>query len=240
MRHRIGKIIWGLTIIAAGVLVLLGVLGYFDPRDFFSTWWPMILIIPCGYAFLFEGFGGGSLIGLVIGGMFLLKNLGYIDEKLAGKLIFPVALILVGILVVIRSFTRDRGYRHVYGKTYGPEGDKRDSMGNPIPEYVAVFGGRTERFAGMPFYGAKLEAVFGSVNLDLDGAMITGNCMIEANATFGGVNIVAPRGVKVQVHSSGMFGGTNKSASLWNQNVPEDAPVIEIYSTSIFGGVKIV
>lgn len=84
--------------------------------------------------------------------------------------------------------------------------------------------------------GANLDAVFGSVELDLKGAVIKQDQVINANAIFGGIEITVPTNVNVKIKSTPIFGGTsNKAKTTYNESLP----TLYINSTAIFGGVEI-
>ncbi len=228
MDNRIGKVAWGLTLIAVAVFIILGVTNVIETGDIFRTWWPMIIIIPAFFSFVAGGFGGGSLILLVIGVFILMNNLDVLGWALTRKLVIPVILLLLGLMIIIRSIRRGYNERRV------------DADLSNAPEIVAAFSSRNESFAGMPFMGARVDAIFGSVLLDLRGANITGDTVINADATFGSVVILSPGNVRFKVHSSGFFGGASKASGV--DGSAGDAafvPTIHINATSVFGGVKI-
>ena len=59
---------------------------------------------------------------------------------------------------------------------------------------------------------------------------------INANAIFGGIDIIVPPNVNVKVKSTPIFGGTsNKVKTTYNENLP----TIYINSLAMFGGVEI-
>lgn len=84
--------------------------------------------------------------------------------------------------------------------------------------------------------GANLDAIFGSANLNLKGAIIKKDQIINANAIFGGIEIIVPDNVNIKVKSTPIFGGTsNKVKTQFNENLP----TIYINSLAMFGGVEI-
>lgn len=80
-------------------------------------------------------------------------------------------------------------------------------------EYWSTFSGQNLNFSGQVFEGCRLEAV------------------------FGGVTILAPKDVNVQVISSAMFGGTTNRFA--KEKVDESRKTIFVESTALFGGVEI-
>ena len=59
------------------------------------------------------------------------------------------------------------------------------------------------------FKGKNLDAIFGGIDLDLRGAKITSDVVINASAVFGGIDIIVPENVKVKIKSNAIFGGVS-------------------------------
>ena len=86
------------------------------------------------------------------------------------------------------------------------------------------------------FEGTTLTAVFGGVECDLRGAIINHDCVVNATAIFGGVDIFVPEGVLVKTYSTAFFGGVGEKKR------PQPAagmPTLYINATCLFGGVDI-
>ena len=63
-----------------------------------------------------------------------------------------------------------------------------------------------------------------------------GDCVIQASAVFGGIDILVPAGVNVKVSSNSIFGGvSNKTVSSRDGN----AVTLYIKADCMFGGVDI-
>ena len=226
MDNRIGKVAWGLTLIAVAVMIILGVSGVVETGEIFRTWWPLIIIVPAFFSFVAGGFGGGSLILLVIATFVLLNNLGIIRWPLTRRLIIPTILFMLGVMIIIRSLRRGYNEKRVEANL------------DNAPEIVAAFSSRNESFAGRVFEGAKAEAIFGTVLLDLRGAAINRDTVINAESTFGSVVILNPGNVRFKIHSSGFFGGASKAVGV-DAGGQGNVPVVHINATSVFGGVKV-
>ena len=67
-------------------------------------------------------------------------------------------------------------------------------------------------------------------------ADIVHNCVIDAKATFGGIDIYVPSDVRVVVKSNSFFGGVSDKT---NKNLPPDAKTIFINSSNLFGGTDV-
>lgn len=223
-RKKVGGILWGIVWMAVGVAIALSAFGYVEFWPIFRTWWPLLIIIPSLVSFISNGFQGGGLAGLIIGTMLLLYMLDIMSGVMLRKLIIPVILILIGLSMVVRSiFVRSRQERLRF-------------FDENQPEYVAVLSSKIDSVATENFTGAKAEAVFGTETIDLRASKVTRDVAIDANATFGQVNILVPPDVNVKSYpSGGIFGGTSNEVGVKDASLP----AITVFSTSIFGGVKI-
>lgn len=111
----------------------------------------------------------------------------------------------------------------------------KEGKKNGLEDITATFAGQKVNKDDEDFKGANLDAVFGSVSLDIRRANIEKEAVIKASAIFGGVEIFVPTNVNVKVKSTPIFGGvTDKSLS--NK---ENEKTIYIDAFCMFGGVDI-
>ncbi|WP_312103802.1 LiaF domain-containing protein [Lachnoclostridium sp.] len=221
MRYRISNVLWGLFWMSLGIIIAGNVFQWWDISLFFPGWWTLFLIVPCGISIIRSGFGGFSLIGLVVGIMLLLNCQGIFLEDTVRKLIVPVVLIIIGLNILMR--TAFNGSSKVQ---------------TPIPKecsYAATFSGNTVQFPNQRFQGAELNSIFGGVRLDLRSAIIEENVCIDATSIFGGIDIFVPDNVRIKVSSSSFFGGVSNH----RRRISGEVPTIYINATCMFGGVDI-
>ena len=100
---------------------------------------------------------------------------------------------------------------------------------------AATFSGATFDYTGEIFEGAKLDAVFGGIKCDLRGAVINGDCVINASAVFGGIDIYVPENLNVKVSSNSIFGGVSGKE---RRNNPSNH-TLYLNATCLFGGVEV-
>ena len=219
------KLIWGVILIAAAVIIALNAFGVTDVDIWFPGWWTLFIIVPSLTGLFTERDKWGSLIGLVIGVTFLAWQLFELDFSLVWKLMLAEIIVVAAIKLIISGLgmkKRDDVFIKV-------------NINGEIPAGTAIFGGKDMNFDGQVFDGAELTAIFGGVQCDLSRAIIEKDCKINATAIFGGVDIIVPRGVNVKVSSTNIFGGTSDEC-----DKTPDAPVtIYIEAVSVFGGVDI-
>lgn len=218
------RIVWGVILLGLGVLLGLQALGV-EIEVFFEGWWTLFLIVPGFMGIIFDRSKTGSIILFLIGIVLFLAAQGVIDYDVAWKIGGPVFIVIIAIKMIVSGFRRKSRKDHHFEKVV-IDGDNATT---------AIFGGREMRFAGQPFNGGNFVAVFGGVDCDLRDALIEQDCRIKAVAIFGGVDIIAPKGVNVKVESTSIFGGTDDTC----ERDPSAPVTIYIDTVSIFGGVEI-
>lgn len=209
------------------VLILFGVLwggnsfGLWQVDVFFHGWWTLFLIIPPIFGMIQHGVKSFDLIVLFIGLVFLFSSLGFFSWSMVSKLFVPALLIIIGLTVIFSIFRK---------KTV--PGIDREAMSN----ISAVFSGIKHDLNNEVYEGGRVEAVFGSVDLDLRNAVIEQDIYMNVSAVFGGVKIFFPPNVKVITDKSAFFGGVSDKTVVNNAvNVPQ----VHIKCTASFGGVEI-
>lgn len=140
----------------------------------------------------------------------------------------PALLVYVGASLIVNSYRRD------------PD----QWLQRPIPEVeegkriccAVSFGGDEYVFRGEPFKGARLDAFFGGIRLDLREARISADEEIDIHTFMGGVELLVPPTVNILVKSRSFIGGVGNETI---QNPGENAPFIHIVASNMFGGVSI-
>lgn len=81
-----------------------------------------------------------------------------------------------------------------------------------------------------------MAAIFGGVDVFASSAIITGDCVLNVTAIFGGAEVYLPANVNVKMVSHGIFGGVDDL-----RRVPplEGAPTVTVNATAIFGGIDV-
>ena len=224
---RSNQIIWGIILVLIGLLLGINALGIADINLFFDGWWTLFIIVPCAVG-LFSGKDvTGNLIGIGIGAFLLLCCQDILDFGMLWKLVFPAIIVLFGVKMIFGN-RFERASSQVIKRLQANNGQ--------VPFGTAVFSGEKMTFSGEEFHGAELNAVFGGVECDLRNAIIGQDCVIQASAIFGGIDIYVPTNVNIKVSSNSIFGGvSNKTANFHD----ELAPTLYVKCNCMFGGVDI-
>lgn len=108
------RLLWGLVIVAIGVVYLLNQIGFIsiDIGEIASTYWPVLMILFGLQALLFQqggGFWWNSII-VLIGCYFLGRNLELLEWDFSDfiQILAPVAIILFGINLIFKGDRSDK------------------------------------------------------------------------------------------------------------------------------------
>ena len=81
--EKFGNVLWGIVLIAIGLIVGGNALGITNINIFFDGWWTLFIIIPCFIGLFKDNEKTVNLIGLLIGIALLLAIFGFKAAELA-------------------------------------------------------------------------------------------------------------------------------------------------------------
>lgn len=219
------SVLWGIILVAAGILFALNALNITNIDIFFDGWWTLFIIVPCAVGLFAEREKTGNIIGLAIGIFLLLCCQDILSFSMVWELLVPAIIVIVGLKMVFTG---------LFGNKANEMIRKMKADGNNPKVGCATFSGCDLNYDGEVFDGAELTAVFGGIKCDLRNAIIDKDCAIQVSAIFGGIDIFVPTHVNVKVSSNTIFGGvSNRTTS------HKDAPTVYISGTCMFGGIEI-
>lgn len=222
--------IWGLAIIALGVIFGGNALGWFNIDIFFDGWWTLFIIVPSALSLFTEKEKLSNLFLLGVGVILLLAAQNVFSYDTAWKVILATFLILLGIWITFRGLVRGKNDKEVEKKV-------RDlGDGKTMDSQVAIFSGSDKTYKGEAFSGANLVAIFGGVDLDLRNAKIEKDTVIKAFALFGGIDIMVPEDVQVKIKSGFIFGGASDDRK---GDTGKGKHTIYIDAAGGFGGITV-
>ena len=227
---KFSNIIWGLILIAIGLIFSLNTLGLTNINLFFDGWWTLIIIIPCLIGLIKGEEIAANITCICIGVALLLGCQNIISFSTLLKLFVPVVIILIGLSLLFKdTFKRNTK------KMINELNSKRNPSEN---NYCTTFSGQDISFDGRQFNGGEFTAVFGGIKLDLSNALINENVVINVSATFGGIDVFVPDDVNVKTSATCIFGGiSDKRKNKPKKN--EATNTVYITGTCLFGGVDI-
>ncbi len=246
---RHGHIWTGVFILLIGAAALVKATVTDLPDWIFS--WQTFLILLGLFIGIKHGFKGGAwFILILIGGAFLLRD--FYPDVAIRRYIWPVVLMIVGVLFIIRP------RRSLQGKWKDCEKKKKPAADSGIEEATiveesyesqkdykedfvdstSIFGGAKKNIISKNFKGGDLVNIFGGTELDLTRADFTGTAEIELTTIFGGTKLIIPSNWTVKSEAVTIFGGLDDKR---NMQTMSDNPekVLLLKGTVIFGGIEI-
>jgi predicted membrane protein len=218
---RSTRVLVGLALVALGTLFILDRTGALDAGAVLRDWWP-VAIIALGALQLFDRQGSavGPLIIIGVGVVLFLNRLDVLEASV-WPILWPVALIVVGVAILVRR----------------PRARPPEGTGDDVVRASAVFGGQEVSVLSRRFRGGAANAVFGGVSIDLRRAeMEHDGAVMSVTALFGGIDIIVPESWRVRLTGLPLFGGFDDE----RKAAPAaDGPVLRIDATAIFGGVSV-
>jgi hypothetical protein len=158
----------------------------------------------------------------MVGVWWLLYSLDIIHRGPWG--IWPMFLIVAGVLVVMRSVHR-------------PADGAGDSDDAPYPRPFAFMGGVTRRLHSQDLRGAEATAILGGVVLDFRNARpVEKTITVDVVAVWGGVEITVPEDWTVASEVTTILGGLEDAT-----RAPEHDPVahLVVRGLAMMGGVSV-
>jgi len=227
------RVVFGAFIIVVGLFALLDNLHLFDSH-LVQPFWPLVFMA-LGALKMSQGrqakhyvFGG---VLMLAGAGMTLRNLGLIHVEMRD--LWPVALILVGLNVLTRGFTRGTDGQPLPLQRPGRR-DERFEHGTRI-DASAMMSGIVLKNDSQAFAGGEINAVMGAVEVDLRQAAIATEAVLHLSVIMGGVEIKVPREWSVSVNGTPMLGGIEDKTA--PPLTPGKRLVIE--GSVIMGGVEI-
>ena len=235
---KIPSIIFGVFILFAGVLLILFKTNptWFGDVGFWDLLWPAAII--------FVGLGGCSSrdfsffsLGIVVVGvLFLLKNLGLIEGSI-WPIAIAIVLILIGVSTILHPLFKKRkkvpvGGHAVYGDGHPGKARSDYSEDSGYVRYNGSFSEDHITANADVLTGGDLNASFGEFHVDLRSVReVTDGALLNANVSFGELTVHLPKHIRAELESSGAFSG-----KCIKGNPAPDAPyVLRIKASASFG-----
>ena len=228
---QVKPIIWGIAIVALGIIFGGNALGLFSLDIFFDGWWTLFIIVPSVISLITDKEKLSSLGFLAAGIILLLAAQNVFSYEVAWKTILAVFLILIDLSIVIKSIFHSKNDKEVAKKV-----EEATKDGKTMDSQFAAFSGTDRVYKDEVFNGSNVAAIFGGVKLDLRHAKFDKDTVIKAFALFGGIDIIVPSDTKVKLKSGFIFGGFSDDRK---NSSDKSKYTIYIDAAGGFGGVTI-
>ena len=220
------SLVFGLLIICAGVLFLLGNLGIINPNDYFRLW-PVLLIVLGLIQFVQPHRRFGYILAsiLVIVGTVMVLNRLYIIH-LSFRDYWPLILIVAGIMMVLNS--------SIFHRSSYLSPDNTDDSDSFI-KATSILSGFRRKCNSRSFKGGDLTAVMGGFEIDLRDADIDKEAVMDVFIVMGGGEVRVPDDWHVVVKCLPILGGIEDKT--YSRENTEKRLIIR--GTAVMGGVEI-
>ena len=224
------QVVLGLLVIAMGLLFLLDNLGFVDMHRAFS-FWPMLFVIVGTVKLCDTRTQGGAMLGAAMVGVGVLLMLDRMDIiDFSWRTIWPLVLIGLGGFLVAKAIRGKRAQESGVAMLDGaPAG------AGEVLDVTAILGAYERRVTTQDFRGGEITAVMGGCELDMRGASIRGEAVINVFAFWGGVTIKCPPDWSVSLQGTPILGGFEEKTIA----PPDDSKRLVIRGYAIMGGVEI-
>lgn len=241
-RSPFGARLWfGLILVTLGVLWTLDNTGILD-ADEILRWWPVVLMVFGLLKLTGTGMARRPTAGtvmLVIGALFTIDHFGIWRWDIGD--LWPLALILVGLVVVWRSL-RGPGTGGRAGIEVHVVGAERhsDSGGPPDADTfscVAVWSGVDRKATSQSLRGGDFTAIMGGGELDVRAAKpVEGGAEVELLVVMGGIEVFVPEDWTVINDVQVVMGAVEDSRKI---GVPAGPNTLRLKGFVMMGGVEL-
>lgn len=243
-QNRFGKVIFGLGILAVGILLLVKKMGYEVP-DFLFKWEVLLIVIgfTIGLKHKFKHFGW--LIPVTIGSAFLAED--YIEGFSVSQFFWPLLLIFVGLMIIFKpkkKYNQEkwrRKFERFQSESWKCQNEGFSSASSLEEEYidsVSVFGGVKKNIISKNFKGGEISTFFGGADINLMQADIEGKVILEISQVFGGTKLSIPPHWELKSELTAVLGGIEDRRNNTNSLVDSNKTLI-IRGSTVFGGIEI-
>ena len=252
-RHRSGRIWAGLLLLVIGGVLLLDQMNFPLP-DYLFNWHVLLIVIGLWIGLRHNFRGGAWLILMAVGGFFMIQD--YYPESHVQRFIWPGALILAGLLVMLRpsrphwrhrlqgrwghewreEYERQRAeWRHGNTQAFGSQRENYSS--EDFVDATSIFGGVHKKIMTKNFKGGDITTFMGGTEIDLTQADFTGTVRLDVTQIMGGTKIIVPAHWEVRSEVTALFAGFEDKRQQPIATNPDKVLIID--GTSIFGGIEL-
>lgn len=212
------RLVWGVTLLAAGIIFWLDRIGRIEARDYLE-WWPLA-VIAGGLAHVPQRKWAAAAIWIVIGLFFLLPMIGLPQMPLWRVIgLWPLLFSVAGAMLIAQAMRR-------------PEKIERGTTFRA----AAVMASNNQRVMTEGLAGGEAVAIMGGCVIELlRSANPPSEIVIDVLVFWGGTEVRVPSGWRIENHVTPILGGVDDKTSA----PVENAPRVVLRGAAIMGGVEV-
>jgi predicted membrane protein len=225
-KHMPRQVILGVLVIGMGLLFLLDNMNIWDFGRAIQ-FWPMVFIVVGVIKLCDTNSSDGYFLGAVlimVGVLMMMGRLGLI--YFSWRALWPLMLIALGGSVLYKALTG----RRLIGNSL-----KGVAAADDVVDITAILGGFERRITSQNFKGGEVTAIMGGCSLDLRGASIEGEAVINVFAVWGGITLKCPPDWTVVLHGTPIMGGFGEKTT----PPPDNSKRLIVRGYAIMGGVDV-
>lgn len=233
---NIDRLIWALFLIALGGTYLTSVLLELQ-IDFWSILWPLAIFFMGLSIGKYSAVSGGACA--IAGLYFLLDRFGVIPSFITWPLVLGIALVLLGVIVILRGLFHKKRATHMAGSTSvnakaeQPTRRYEDRDGCIHADYAFCSDRITVHEE--EFLGGDVEVAFGSLVMDLQNCQRVGEqARLHLDVAFGSLLLIVPRCFRTEF-------SLDRAASSFDEtgSCDPDAATLLVTGDCAFSSVKV-
>lgn len=236
-----GRILTGLFLVAAGVLLLAFKMGAPVPAWLIS--WPVALIALGVLITIRHRFRSApGVILILLGGINLIDQ--FIPEVHLRNYSLPVVIIAIGLFFILRpkktwkhrrdwNSNRDEWKSTSESNTYSSKFEGSDYI-----DATCILGGAKKIIVSKDFKGGDITCFMGGAEIDLTQADIQTTAVLDITMVFGGCKLIVPSNWEIKSEISVVFGGIDDKRT-YNAANATPGKVLILEGTAVFGGIDI-
>ncbi len=173
---------------------------------------------------------------VLLGGYYLLNNLGFLPAALDKDLLLPGCLVLFGLSLLVDALQKkeDGGFRVTKNGVRMHKGGEYFEEGESF-RCTASFG-QNSKVVRLPLVSnGQMEVNFGELRVDLTQCTLKDGCTLDAECSFGELEIILPDSCLVDSGASQAFG----SVEFFGSPAPDASTRVCLTGSANFGHVTV-
>ena len=170
--------------------------------------WPSAMLV-FGLSYMMGRVRFSNLVCALLGGYFLIDNLGILPAAFNEDLIFPAMIVIFGLSLLLDALRKPKkkGF-HIHKQgSLDHKTQKHFSQENARFEANLSFGDATHTITLPQLQSGSANVSFGEMEIDLTGCgQIADGCHLEIGVSFGELRLRVPNTYRVEANTGASFG----------------------------------